>query len=162
MAGAWHWAAMAAVFAGVTLPGIAGAEDVLAEASGNWAGPNGGGFWFRAELVQNGDKARLTIWNALDGVPQGGDPALDNPEFGLLAFASEAGPSLEVFDNDAGTGSILMVVTDFADEEGEGREVVQIQFIDNMFTVVSYYHASQLYVPDGPPEPYSCDVDLQA
>jgi len=38
--------------------------------------------------------------------------------------------------------------------------VVQIQFIDNQYTVVGYYHRATLNNPEGGPETYECDVDL--
>jgi hypothetical protein len=139
----------------LTLP--ASAQTQLAEASGNWAGASGDGFYFLARLIQNQDKARLAIWNGNDGVPSGqGDPSFDNPEMELGAFATRQ--ALEVLDSP--DGSILQVVTEFADEEAEGRSVVQVQFIDNQFTVVGYYHLSKFYNPGGEPYSYECDVDL--
>ncbi len=141
---------------GLALTSPAAAQTLLSEASGNWAGPSNGGFFFRAELTQNEDKARLRIWNGLDGVPTGGDPEFDNPAIALGAFATAQ--RLEVVDT--GDGSILQVVTEFADEEAEGRDVVQIQFIDNQYTVIGYYHRSTFYNPGSAPIPYECEVDL--
>jgi hypothetical protein len=134
----------------------AAAQTLLSEASGNWAGPSNGGFFFRAELTQNEDKARLRMWNDLGGVPTGGDVQFDNAEIALGAFAKRQ--ALEVVDTDS--GSILQVVTEFADEDAEGRDVVQIQFLDNQFTVVGYYHRSSFYNPGGEPILYECEVDL--
>jgi len=46
-------------------------------------------------------------------------------------------------------------VTEYADEEGSGRNVTQIQFIDNQFTVVGYHHAGELAG-----QSFECEVDL--
>lgn len=134
------------------------ADTVLSEATGNWAGAANTGFYFRARLTQNRDKSRLTIWGGrVDGVPDAvGAPEFDNAEIDLSAFATRQ--ELEVFDS--GNGSILQVVTEFADEEAEGRSVVQIQHIDNQYTVVGYYHRSKFYNPGGEPIFYECDVNL--
>ena len=134
------------------------AEPLLSEASGNWAGPSNGGFFFRAELRQAGATARLQIWNGNDGVPTGGDVQFDNAEIALSAYATAQ--RLEVFEVPG--GSILQVVTEFADEAAEGREVVQIQYLDNQFTVIGYSHQSTGYNPGGAPIPYECEVDLRA
>ena len=129
------------------------AETVLSEASGNWAGASGDGFTFLARLTQNKDKARLVIWGGGPGsaAVAEGDPQFDNPEIALGAFATKQ--TLEVLDT--GDGSILQVETEYADEEGSGRTVTQIQFIDNQFTVVGYFHAGEL---GG--QVFECDVDL--
>lgn len=134
------------------------AEPLLSEASGNWAGSSNGGFFFRAELTQAKTAARLRIWNATDGVPSGGDEQFDNAAIALSAYATSQ--RLEVIE--APEGSILQVVTEFADEAAEGREVVQIQYLDNQFTVIGYYHQSTGYNPGGDPIPYECEVDLRA
>lgn len=147
----------AAFFAiSLALASPAPAQTLLSEASGNWAGASNGGFFFRAELTQNSDKARLRIWNGMDRVPTDGDLQFDNAEIALGAFATRQ--ALEVVET--GSGSILQVVTEFADEDAEGRDVVQIQFLDNQFTVVGYYHRSTFYNPGGEPFTYECDVDL--
>jgi hypothetical protein len=139
----------------LTLP--LGAQTLLSEASGNWAGASNQGFYFLARLIQNQDKARLVMWNGNDSVPSGqGDPSFDNAQMELGAFATRQ--ALEVVDSP--NGSILQVVTEFADEEAEGRSVVQVQYIDNQFTVVGYYHLSKFYNPGGEPYSYECDVDL--
>lgn len=136
---------------GLALP--AAAQTLLSEASGNWAGSTGSGFTFLARLTQNEDKARLTIWGGGPDSPARaeGDPQLDNAEFALGAFATRQ--ELEVLDS--GQGSILQVVTEYADEEGSGRSVTQVQFIDNQFTVVGYHHAGE-YLDKS----FECDVDL--
>ncbi len=143
----------------VTLACPAFGQTILSEATGNWAGASNQGFYFRAHLIQNEDKARLAIWGgALEGVPDAsGDPEFDNDQIALGAFATRQ--ELEVFDT--GKGSVLQVVTEFADEEAEGRSVVQVQFIDNQYTVVGYYHLSRFYNPGGEPASYECDVDLR-
>ncbi len=129
------------------------AENLLSEASGNWAGSKGEGFSFLARLTQNEDKARLVIWGGGPGsaAVAEGDPQFDNREIALGAFATQQ--ALEVLDT--GDGSILQVVTEYADEEGSGRTVTQIQFIDNQFTVVGYFHAGELAGKS-----FECDVDL--
>jgi hypothetical protein len=133
-------------------------QTLLSEATGNWAGPSNQGFFFRAHLTQERDMARLTIWGGrTDAVPDAaGDPDFDNARIALSAFATRQ--ELEVIDT--GQGSLLQVVTEFADEEAEGRSVVQIQFLDNQYTVVGYYHLSKFYNPGGAPVSYECDVDL--
>jgi hypothetical protein len=141
----------------LTLAIPAGAQTLLSEAGGNWAGASNKGFFFLARLTQNGDRARLTIWNALDSAPGGlDDPQFDNGDIALGAFATRQ--DLEVLDSP--DGSILQVVTEFADEEAEGRTVVQLRYLDNQFTVVGYYHRSRFDNPGGTPEDYECDLDL--
>lgn len=133
-------------------------QTLLSEATGNWAGASNQGFYFRAQLTQIKDTARLTIWGGrTDGVPAAsGDPEFDNDEIALSAFATRQ--VLEVLDT--GNGGILQVVTEFADEEAEGRTVVQIQYLDNQYTVVGYYHRSMIYNQGGDPFSYECEVDL--
>ena len=137
----------------LTLALPAAAQTVLSEASGNWAGSSGTGFTFLARLTQNEDKARLVIWAGGPGSPatDAGDPQFDNAEIALGAFATKQ--ALEVLDS--GNGSILQIVTEYADEEGSGRNVTQLQFIDNQFTVVGYHHAGELAG-----QSFECDVDL--
>jgi hypothetical protein len=135
----------------------AGAETVLSTASGNWAGPSNDGFYFAAQLVQNRDKARLLIWNGFDpATVSQGDPQFDNAEIALSAFVTRQ--ELEVYDNADGT--TLQVVTEFADEAAEGRDVVQIRFIDFQYTVTGYYHRSTFYNPGGEPFTYECDISF--
>jgi hypothetical protein len=144
---------LVALFLSVTIAFPAAGQTVLSEASGNWAGSNGTGFTFLARLTQNQDKARLTIWGGNPGeaaVAQG-DPQFDNPEIALGAFATKQ--ALEVVET--GDASILQIVTEYADEEGSGRVVTQLQFIDNQFTVVGYFHAGE-YLG----KTFECDVDL--
>ncbi len=126
----------------------------LAEATGNWAGPAGGGFYFRATLEAEADRARLRIWNGTDTVPQGGEPQLDVADFALTAFATDV--RLEVVSN--GDGSILQVVVEFADEEAEGRDVVQLQYLDFQYTIVGYYHLSRFGIAG---ETRECEVDAR-
>jgi hypothetical protein len=129
------------------------AENLLSEASGNWAGSKGTGFSFFARLTQNRDMARLTIWSGNPGEKAlaEGDAQLDNPTIAIGAFATKQ--ALEVLDMPE--ASILQIVTEYADEEGSGRIVTQLQFIDNQFTVVGYYHSGQLAGKS-----FECDVDL--
>ena len=61
--------------------------------------------------------------------------------------------ALEVLDT--GDGSILQIVTDYADETGSGRTVTQIQFIDNQFTLVGYHHQGERAG-----QAFDCAVDL--
>ena len=56
---------------------------------------------------------------------------------------------------DTGDGTILQIVTEYADEEGSGRTVTQLQFIDNQFTVVGYSHAGTIAGRS-----FDCEVDL--
>jgi hypothetical protein len=58
---------------------------------------------------------------------------------------------------DTSSGSIPQVVSEFAEEEYEGRSVVQVQYIDNQFTVIGYYHRDLRCFDQKPNE---CDVDL--
>ena len=144
---------MTALALSLTLALPAGSQTLLSEARGNWAGATGDGFTFLARLTQNADKARLTIWNGgpgSDAVAEG-EPQFDNPEIALGAFATLQG--LDVLDT--GSGSVLQVVTEYADEEGTGRIVTQVQFLDNQFTVIGYFHAGE-YLGQA----FECDVDL--
>lgn len=129
------------------------AENVLSEASGNWAGSKGTGFSFLARLTQNEDMARLRIWSGNPGQKAGaeGDPQFDNATIAIGAFATKQ--ELEVLET--GDGSILQIVTEYADEEGSGRIVTQVQFLDNQFTVVGYFHSGELAGKS-----FECDVDL--
>ena len=129
------------------------AETVLSEASGNWAGASGEGFTFLARLTQNEDMARLVIWGGGPGSPAvaEGEPQFDNPGIALGAFATKQ--ALEV--RDTGDGSVLQIVTEYADETGSGRTVTEIQYIDNQFTLVGYHHQGELAG-----QAFECDVDL--
>ncbi len=133
----------------------AGAEP-LSEVTGNWGGSAGGGFPFRAALEQVDDSATLKIWNGMEDVPPASaEPELVAPEFALSAFATHR---LEVVETPE--GSILQVVTDFADETGEGREVVSVRFMDFQFTVTDYsFHLAE-YIDGGGTQDHSCEVDL--
>ncbi len=140
-----------ALFLACALP--AAAETVLSEASGNWAGTSGDGFTFLARLSQNEDMARLVIWGGNPGSPAvaEGAPQFDNPAIALGAFATKQ--ALEVVE--AAEGSTLKVVTEYADEEGTGRIVTEVQFLDNQFTVVGYHHTGELAG-----QVFACEVDL--
>ena len=129
------------------------AENLLSEASGNWAGASGQGFSFLARLTQNEDMARLRIWGGTPGevAKAEGDPQFDNATIAIGAFATKQ--ELEVLETS--DASILQIVTEYADEEGSGRIVTQVQFLDNQFTVVGYYHAGE-YAGQS----FECDVDL--
>ena len=138
----------------LTLAQPTAAQTVLSEASGNWAGASGDGFTFFARLTQNRDMARLTIWGGGPGSPARpeGDPQFDNPEIALGSFATRQ--ELEVLDQ--ADGSLLAIITEYADEEGSGRIVTTLQFIDNQFTVVGYEHVGDLAGTA-----FACDVDLR-
>lgn len=140
-----------AVTLSLSLP--AAAETVLSEASGNWAGTSGEGFTFVARLTQNEDMVRLTIWGGGPGSPAlaEGEPQFDNATIAIGAFATKQ--ALEVVE--AGDGSTLQIVTDYADEEGTGRIVTELQFLDNQFTVVGYHHQGETAGRS-----HTCDVDL--
>lgn len=137
----------------LSLAGAAWAENLLSEAAGNWAGASGEGFSFVARLTQNKDMARLRIWGGNPGerAVAVGDPQFDNATIAIGAFATKQ--ELEVVET--GDASFLQIVTEYADEEGSGRIVTQLQFIDNQFTVVGYYHSGELAGQD-----FECDVDL--
>ena len=62
------------------------AEEVLSEVAGNWGGTDNDGFYFRAQLMQEAQTARLLIWNGLEGIPVDGDAQLDNAAFALSAY----------------------------------------------------------------------------
>ncbi|WP_157970884.1 hypothetical protein [Pseudogemmobacter bohemicus] len=132
------------------------ARDLGGEATGNWAGASGEGFFFRAALEPHADLAALRIWNGTNAIPDGkGDPDLNAQEFALSAFATSL--RLEVIER--ADSSVLQVITEFADEESEGRIVEEIQFIDFQFTITGYSHEMTLDNFDGPPGYSSCTVD---
>jgi hypothetical protein len=131
------------------------AEGVLSEASGNWGGTDNDGFEFRAMLTQKTETARLRIWNGVGGIVEGDDPQFDNAKMMLSAYATDNGQRLELLGSPEGT--ILRVITAFADEEYEGEVVVDIQFLDNQFTVIGYHHHDVGY--DGNVA-FDCDADL--
>lgn len=149
--------ASAALAIALAMP--ASAETVISEASGNWAGPSNQGFYFLARLTEEEDMARLRIWSGLeDGVPSGaGDPDFDNTGIQLAAFASSQ--TLEIVDGP--TGSVLHLVTEFADEYAEGRIALKIQFIDNQYAVVGYDYSELAHADGGDPIPYDCNVDFR-
>ncbi len=134
------------------------AQDLLSEVSGNWGGTTNSGFYFRAELTQMPPEqgtARLRMWNALDGIPRGGDPQFDNPRIALSAYTVDNGQRLEL--QEGAEGTTLQVITEFADEAAEGRVTVDIQYLDNQFTVVGY-HLHDIGYEDN--IAYACDADL--
>lgn len=145
--------ATTAIAVALALP--ASAETIVSEASGNWAGASNSGFYFLARLTQEEDMARLRIWGgATDGVPKGeGDPEFDNTGIELSAFATSQ--TLEVVDGP--DGSVLQLVTEFADEYAEGRIVLKIQYIDNQYTVLGYHYQEVTHEGTA----YDCDVDFQ-
>ena len=159
----------AAIGAAIWLAGMASAfaeAPAFAPASGNWAGPAGGGNNFTATLQQEDDTVRLRIWN----LPEAGAGPLDPPTldvrgFALSAFVIDGGQRLEVVSSEAaigrgfGSGSILQVVTEFADEVAEGVSIVQIQSIDGSRLVTGFYHRSESYT-DAVPLVFECAVDV--
>lgn len=148
--------AMAAGLAFAAMAQAAGAGP-RAEATGNWAGSAGGGFHFRATLEGVEDRVTLVIRNGIDAVPPAAaEPELVVPDFALSAFATNR---LEVAEGPE--GSTLQVVTDFADETGEGREVVSLRFIDFQFTVTGYAFRLAGHLDNGTRD-YGCEVDLLA
>jgi hypothetical protein len=128
------------------------AEILLSEVTGNWAGTAGNGFYFRAVLTQEEDRARLRIWQDLNGVPEGGDPQFDNGEIALGAFTTLQ----ELRLRETGEGTVMTVFTGFADETGSGRERVEIRYMDNQFTVVGYHLELDTEVG----APWICRVDM--
>lgn len=133
----------------------ASAETIVSEASGNWAGASNSGFYFTARLTQEDDFARLRIWSGLeDGAPSGaGEPDFDNSGIELAAFASSQ--TLEIVE--APDGSVLQLVTEFADEYAEGRIVLKVQYIDNHYTVVGYHYQEVTHEGTA----YDCNVDFK-
>jgi len=144
------------------------AETGFAVVSGNWAGPEGGGVFFTATLEQEADTVRLSIWDvASAGAEAIGEPRLDVDDFALSAYAIEGGQRLEVVTSEAaigrgfGSGSILQMVTEFADEEAKGVSIVQIQSIDGNLLVTGYYHQFEFYSSFGAnPLVFECVVDV--
>ncbi len=53
------------------------------------------------------------------------------------------------------------MVVEFADEEADGRDVVQLRYMDFQYTIVGYYHLSQFGAVAGG-QTYECDVDAWA
>ena len=133
------------------------ARITTSEATGNWAGPGGDGFHFLAQLSFREDQADLKIWNSASEIPDGkGTPDLAVDGFALIAFATSQ--RLEIIPSTG--GSRLQVVTEFADEEAEGREVVQLQFIDNQFTLVGYYSLVSVDDLGMNSKTFECDIDF--
>jgi hypothetical protein len=131
--------------------------DPISEVTGNWAGAQNTGFYFRAVLLDDAGHARLQIWNAMDAVPQGGDPQFDNAAIVFRDNMVEAGEQrLELLDGPDGTA--LQVVTDASDEEYTAREVLTIQYMDNQFTVMAYENTSSDVNTGG--DGYACIVDV--
>lgn len=134
------------------------AEEVLSDVTGNWGGTGNTGFHFRATLDQlppQQGTGRLRIWNALDGLPVGGAPDFDNDQMTLSAYTVDHGQRLELVERADGT--ILQVVTEFADEAAEGTATVQIQYLDNQFTVIGFDHQDLGYESN---DTYRCTADL--
>ncbi len=134
------------------------AEEVLSEVTGNWGGTGNTGFYFRATLDQlppEQGTGRLRIWHALDSIPVGGTPQFENDEMTLSAYARDSGQRLELFTS--ANGTILQVVTEFADEAAEGTVTVLIQYVDNQFTVIGFDQQDQGYEGN---IAYRCTADL--
>jgi hypothetical protein len=131
------------------------AQQPLSRVTGNWGGTDQGGFEFIALLTQETETARLRIWNGLGGIVEGDDPQFDNADMVLSAYARDNGQRLEVLTSPEGT--ILQVITEFADEEYEGKIVVQVQYLDNQFTVIGYDHQDVRYFDS---QAYACTADL--
>jgi hypothetical protein len=134
----------------------AAAETVLSEASGTWTGPSDQSVSFLARLTQEEDVSRLRIWSGTaDAPPTGdGDPDFDNGQIALAAFATLQ--ALEVAETDG--GQTLQVVTEFADEEAEGRVVLSIQLVDARYTVRGFHYKETARGDGG--TPYECIVDF--
>lgn len=145
---------------GISLPALpALARELGNEVTGNWAGTAADGFWFRAQLETQADLAALKIWNGMGAVPDRSDaPELDVADFAVAAFATSQ--RLEVIETP--DSSTLQVITEFADEEGEGREVVEIRYIDSQYTIVGYALEASFQDFDGPAEETQCVVDTLA
>jgi hypothetical protein len=131
------------------------AQQPLSQAAGNWGGTDKDGFEFIALLTQETGTARLRIWNGLGGIVEGDDPQFDNADMVLSAYTIDNGQRLAVVETVDGT--TLQVITEFADEAYEGQVVVDIQFLDNQFTVIGYHLHD---VANEGNVAFDCDVDL--
>lgn len=141
----------------LAMPGQAGT--VLGEVDGNWAGASGQGFLFRAILTDEGGKARLRIWQAMDEAGLEGEPQLDVTPVVYrdnIIAGGKQGLDLAVGPD----ASTLKIVTDSADEQYGFQETVSIQFLDFQYTVVAY----DVILTDfqTPGQSYACSVDLRA
>jgi hypothetical protein len=129
----------------------------ISEVTGNWAGEAGNGFSFRAVLSDRDGKARLEIWNGMDGDIPDGPAQLDVTGIVWRGNLIEAGEQrLEVSEGPDAT--LLQIVTETSDEEYRSREALAVQYIDNQFTVVGYYAASSDINTGG--DAFECDVDV--
>jgi hypothetical protein len=137
----------------------AGAETLLSEARGTWAGV-GQGASFLARLTQEEDMARLRIWTGpADTPPTGeGTPEFDNAQIALSAFATLQ--ALEVVETEEGTA--LQLVTEFTDEYAEGRVVLQLQKTEIRYAVLQYHYSEVAHDQGDGPVPYECKVDFVA
>jgi hypothetical protein len=131
--------------------------DTLGEVTGNWAGPQNTGFYFRAILSDDNGKARLQIWNAADAVPTGGEAQFDNTGIVWRDNMVEPGEQrLELLNGPDGTQ--VQVVTETSDEAYTAREILRLQYMDNQFTVMGYANTS--YDINTNADGYACIVDV--
>lgn len=131
--------------------------DPISEVSGNWAGAAGNGFSFRAVLSDQDGRARLEVWNGMEGTLPEGPAQLDVTGIVWRGNLIEAGEQrLETRTGPEGT--LLQIVTETSDEQYRAREVLAIRYLDNQFTVVGYYTASSDINTGG--DAFECDVDV--
>jgi hypothetical protein len=137
------------------------AEDILSTATGNWAGESNQGYYFRAELYDNGDFVGLRICQSLDAAPAtctDDQAELNNREF---QAHMTIGVNLKntLIANLDGT---LTVYAAGDDESYSFSEYVVVQMMDNQFTVMGYHVMSlELATPDGTKgDVYACEVDV--
>jgi hypothetical protein len=112
------------------------AQGVVREVTGNWAGLQENGYWFRAQLVEEQGKVRLRVWNG-DLFSEPREPNLDVTGIvqRVSAHATNAqGLDVSVMDH----GSELLIVSKSEDAGRRVDETVHIQFTNAQFLVVGY------------------------
>ena len=105
---------------------------------------------------QNQNQAVTCVINFTSMVRQG--PSTGMPAgtvTGELTFTVTGKGVLQKGSLKRADGSTLLIVTEYADEEGTGRIVTSLQFLDNQFTVVGYFHKGETAGRS-----FACDVDL--
>ena len=135
------------------------AGEVISTATGNWAGASNQGFYYRAELYENGDHVGLRICQSIEGVPAScpaDQAALDVPQ---IQYRMTIGVNLQNVLEAKPDGSL--VVHAQAEDEAYGFvEDVTIQMMDNQFTVMRYDMASVPLVVGDDEMAYACSVNI--
>ena len=149
---------VAAIVAALAPPTTAHAEPVT-EVTGNWGGSDQDGFPFRARIEPGVDGSRLMLWNGNDTVPPATDaPQLDVPGFAMSAYVTQQGLELDT----SADGTTLQIVSVYADEEGEGREVISLAYLDFQFTVTGYLIIDVWYGEGEEARATQCEIDFIA